>query len=360
MEYPRKVSTNYYVKQSGITFPRDGLRFYDVRNAPFKIYGLMDYEGGKPFRRMPWDVAYKVSKDVYSRHTQTSGGRVRFATDSARIAIDVRFPALEDRPMLTLQANSGFDLYLIEDGKEIFYHGFEPAIDAVDGYHTIMKFPERKMRQFTLYFPLYQDVSDLHIGLDEDAVIEEGPDYRTRKPLLFYGSSITQGASACRPGVCFAARIARKLDADFINLGIASGCKAEPEMLEYLKTVKSSVYILDYDHNSPNPEYLAETHYNAYKTYRDANPDTPIVLVTRGDIKPNAPAIAARRKVIMDTYERARKDGDTKVWFVDGAEFFATDDPRDCTIDKIHPNDVGHYRMAQFIGKAVEEALNSI
>ena len=359
MDYPQKVSTNYYLKQSGIDYPKDGLRFYDVRNAPFAIYGLMDYEDGKPFRRMPWEIAYNASKDVYCRHTQTSGGRVRFATDSDKIAIDVRFPALEDRPMLTLTANSGFDLCVIENGKEQFVHSYEPAIDAVDGYTTIFKFQDRKLRELTLYFPLYQDVSDLKIGLAEDAVVAEAAGYTIKKPLLFYGSSITQGASACRPSLSFAALIARRFDADFINLGFASGCKAEPEMLEYLKTVKSSVYILDYDHNSPNPEYLEKTHYAAYKSYRDVNPDTPIILVTRGSCTPDAPDIVARREVIRNTYTRAKKDGDEKVWFVDGSQFFATEDPYECTIDSVHPNDLGHHRMAKFIGQTVAIALEN-
>lgn len=357
MEYPQKVSTNYYLKQSGIDFPKQTLQFYDVRNAPFSVYGLMGYENAEPFRRMPWDVAYSVSTDVYCRHSQTSGGRVRFATDSDRIAIDVRFPALEDRPMLTLHANSGFDLCMLENGKEVFVHGFEPAIDAVDGYRTIFKFPDRKLRSLTLYFPLYQDVSDLKIGLAEDAIVEAAPEYTIKKPLLFYGSSITQGASACRPSLSYAALIARRFDADFINLGFASGCKAEPEILDYLKTVESSVYILDYDHNSPTPEYLEKTHYNAYKTYRDANPDTPIILVTRGTCTPDAPDVIARRAIIMDTYVRARKAGDQKVWFVDGSAFFATEDPYDCAIDGTHPNDLGHHRMAKIIGQTVEYAL---
>lgn len=359
MHYPPKRSTNYYVKQEGINFPREGLRFYDPRLEPFSIYGLQGYEDGQPFRRMPWQIAHAVSRDVYSRHSQTSGGRVRFATDSDRITLDVRFPALEDRPMLTLHANSGFDLYIEENGKEVFYRGYEPAIDAVDGYSCQVKLPNRKMRNITLYFPLYQDVSDLVIGLQEDAVVAAAPGYAIKKPLLFYGSSVTQGASASRPGMSFTAQIARRLNADFINLGFASSCLAEDTMLDYLATVKSSVYILDYDHNSPNAVYLEKTHYKAYKTYRDANPDTPIVLTTRPACYPDEPEVVARRVVVMATYTRALAEGDTRVYFVDGSSFFAVEDREDCTIDCTHPNDLGHYRMANIIGEAVKRALNN-
>ena len=359
MQYPPKRSTNYYVKQQGILFPREGLRFYDPRLAPFAIYGLQGYENGQPFRRMPWQVALEVSRDVYSRHSQTSGGRVRFATDSDRVALDVEFPVLEDRPMLTLHANSGFDLYIEEDGKEVFYRGFEPAIDAVDGYSCQVTLPDKRMRNITLYFPLYQDVSNLSIGLQRDAVVASAPGYTGDRPLLFYGSSVTQGASACRPGMTFPALIARRLGMDFINLGFASACLAEDNMLSYLATVKSSVYILDYDHNSPNAQYLRNTHYKAYKTYRDANPDTPIVLTTRPACDPDEPEVIMRRAVVMETYTKALAEGDSRVYFVDGSSFFDIDDRADCTIDRTHPNDLGHYRMAKIIGGVVVRALKN-
>ena len=57
--------------------------------------------------------------------------------------------------------------------------------------------------------------------------------------------------------------------------------------------------------------------------------------------------------------ENAVRNGDRKVWFADGETLFGRHDRRACTVDGIHPSDLGFYRMAHTLLPFVKEALNS-
>ena len=355
MNLPERILTNNRYHQKNVAICPEDYDFYDPRQEPFSLHGLMVQEDGA-FRRMPWEIAHRVSEKVYSLSSHTSGGRLRFVTDASRLALQVSFERLDARSIMSLQGSLGFDVYLEKDGKEVFYRSVLPPFDITDGYNNSVPLPPGE-KQITLYFPLYNDVKHLSVGLSRGASLKQASPYEKEKPILFYGSSITQGACASRPGISYVARIARKLKSDFINLGFAGACKGEKIMAEYLATIESSVFVLDYDHNSPNSDFLRETHYGVYRTYREKHPDTPIVLVTRPTSEPTLPAVIGRRSVVMDTYLRALAEGDEKVLFVDGFELLDDEDRMDCTVDGTHPNDYGFFRMAKTIGSAVQRAL---
>lgn len=355
MKLPERILTNArYRRENSAVCPED-YDFYDPLKEPFSLHGLMVQEDGA-FRRMPWEIAHAVSPKVYSLSSHTSGGRLRFVTDAERLALNVSFERMDARSIMSLQGSLGFDVYLEKDGKETFLISVLPPIDPLNGYFNAVPLPEGE-KQITLYFPLYNDVKSLSVGLSRGASLKKAEPYENAKPILFYGSSITQGACASRPGISYVARIARSLRSDFINLGFAGACKGEKVMADYLATIDSSVFVLDYDHNSPGPEFLKETHYGVYKTYREKHPDTPIVLVTRPASDPLLPKVIGRRSVVMETYLRALAEGDQRILFVDGFDLLDDEDRMDCTVDGTHPNDYGFYRMAKIIGSAVERAM---
>lgn len=355
MKLPERISTNSQYYQESMAICPEDYDFYDAQKEPFSLHGLMVQEDGA-FRRMPWEIAEKVSPKVYALSSHTSGGRLRFVTDSERLALRVGFERFDARSILSLQASLGFDVYVEQDGKEVFFRSVLPPFDAKNGYENSIPLPEGE-KQITLYFPLYNDVKSLFVGLSRGATLKKAAPYERATPILFYGSSITQGACASRPGISYVARIARNLKSDFINLGFAGACKGEKVMADYLATIPSSVFVLDYDHNSPNPEFLNETHYGVYKTYREKHPDTPIVLVTRPASDPTNPAVRGRRSVVMETYLKALSEDDRKILFVDGFELLDDEERMDCTVDGTHPNDYGFYRMAKIIGAAVARAM---
>ena len=118
-----------------------------------------------------------------------------------------------------------------------------------------------------------------------------------------------------------------------------------------------SLFVMDYDHNSPSPEHLAETHAPFLKssgkrilTFRCSSSAVPIPMRSQRDS-------IRRRDVVCATYEAAKRRGDEKVWFVDGHELFGKIGRSECTVDGCHPNTLGFLRMAERIYPVMQEML---
>ncbi len=338
---------------------RENVTVYDVRKAPFQLHGIIpptDAPDDK-FRRMPEDAALAVSRNVHWLHANTTGARLRFRTDSSYIAIHAEMPCIWKYSHDALTGCAGFDLYNRENGREMYAHTFIPPYTIENGFESEYTFPEKKMRELTLNFPLFSEVSRLYLYLDADAVVEPPRPYTYEKPVVYYGSSITHGGCASRPGNTYEAIISRMLDCDFLNLGFNGNAKAEDAVAEYIAALHMSVFVYDYDHNAPDPEFLRKTHERMFRIIRDKQPDLPIICASRPDYTGSADN-EERRRIVKDTVERAKAAGDRNVVFIDGKEYFS-----DCytgceLVDGVHPTDIGFLRMAEKIGKEVARFLN--
>ncbi len=340
-----------------ISLSESDIRFYDVRKRPFEGYGLYNFKREPVFRRMPDPVAEAAGEKIRILNLDTAGGRVRFSTDSAYVSIQAVMPYVKVFPHMTLAGTSGFDLYIDENGKSAYYKTFVPPVGMQNGYESIHYFPDRRMRNITINFPLYNPVNALYIGLQKDAAVGKGARYAIPKPILYYGSSITQGGCASRPGNSYEAIISRRLNCDHINLGFSGNALAEDAVVDYMAGLQSSVFVCDYDHNAPDADYLEATHEKLYQKFRSGSPNVPIVFVTRPDFENGVSLNILRRDVIYATYIRALKNGDKNVYFIDGERLFQQNDRDCCTVDGCHPNDVGFLRMAETIGLVVETVL---
>lgn len=331
-----------------------GIKFYDIKQPPFKIYGVF-YESGK-FRRLPESVAKTVNDGVYSLHTHTAGGRVRFRTDSPYVAIHTKMPVIGKMPHIALTGSAGFDLYI---GKEPEKYGgtFIPPFEIRDGYESIIRFASSEMREITVNFPLYSEVSQLYIGVSEDAKLCPAEPYKFEKPVVYYGSSITQGGCASRPGSSYESIISRRLNADYINLGFSGSAKGEDEIAEYISKLELSLFVYDYDHNAPTAEHLKETHEKMFRLIRKANPDLPIVLLSRPKFALTEEE-ETRLDIIKATYQNAIRSGDKNVYLIDSRTLMKMAED-DGTVDGCHPNDLGFMSMARELGELLEKILYS-
>lgn len=329
--------------------------FLNVRETPFDLYGLYDPVHQKDFKRMPDEVAKSVNDGVASLYLNTAGGRVRFCTDSRYVILEAMMPAINHMPHMPLSGSSGFDLFLEDPllGGSVFVKGFLPAVGAKDGVEGKIDFGLRKMRYFTLNFPTYNPVKDLWIGLQEDARVDHGQKYLDVPPVVYYGSSITQGGCSMRPGNAYQAIVSRRLNLDFVNLGFSGSGRGEETMIDYLAGLDMSAFVSDYDHNAPNPEHLEATHRRLYERIRAAHPEIPYIMLSRPDFGYGGFDSARRRKVITDTYHFAIANGDSNVYLIDGESLFRGHDHELCTVDGCHPTDVGFSLMAD----AVEHEL---
>ncbi len=332
----------------------DGLIYLKPIGAPFSLHGLFYGEGG--YFRMPQRIADGVSAGVAALNRHTAGGRIRFSTDSAKIAVMAEWKSLDRMPHMPLSGSSGFVL-LEETGGQIRYVAtFMPDWTEEKGFLRTAALGSGGMREYILYFPLYNDVTELYIGLESGASLERGRAYKDAAPVVYYGSSITRGGCASRADNSYQALVAKRLGMDFVNLGFSGNAHAEDAMTDYLASLDCSAMVFDYDHNAPCAAELEATHFRMYERYRAGRPETPLLLVSRPDFERDGES-AARLAIVRGTYERASAAGDENVYFLDGRELFAKEDRVNCTVDGTHPNDLGFYRMAQAIGGALERIL---
>ena len=345
------------------TIDAPDLRLYDVRQKPFQIYGLYNPTTEEQFKRMPSDVAETVNQSVNSLHLCTAGGRVRFSTDSPYIAIKAVMPKICHFSHMPLTGSSGFDLFIDSpDGTEsIFHRTFVPPYRMTDGYESKVEFYESGLHYVTINMPLYNEVSELYIGVAEGSVIGEGAPYRDFAPVVYYGSSITQGGCASRPGNAYQAMVTRALNIDHVNLGFSSGAHGEETMMRYMAGLKMSAFVADFDHNA-NRKELVDTHKKLYEIIREAQPDVPYIMLSRPDFHRILPGWGAndqskqRRRVILETFNYALDRGDDNAYFIDGESLFRGPFEDCCTVDGCHPNDLGFSYMAE----AVTCVLNRI
>ena len=330
--------------ESSITEP--DIVWFDARELPFSVFGVTYDEQQKCFVRMPQAVADTVNEGVSHLNRNTAGGRVRFRTDSTFIGIRAVMRNCGTMAHFTLAGQSGFDLYRSVAGETAVYRGtFMPLVGMKEGFSS-GRYIEGQMAEYTINFPLYDCVENLYIALTRGAGLEPAAPYRHEKPVVYYGSSITQGGCASRPGNSYQAILSRHLDIDYINLGFSGSGRAEESMVSYLSSLDMSVFVCDYDHNAPTLAYLEKTHMPLYRAIRAAHPTLPIIMLTAPDVLFNPSEYGPRRALIYANYLQAKAEGDENLYFIGGDELFAGEDADSCTVDGCHPNDLGFYRMA--------------
>ena len=340
-----KIDPNFRV-ESDIREP--GLVWLPASAPVFSLHGVLPPSAEENYyRRLPTSVAEEVSPGTVSLHAHCAGGRIRFVTDSPYIAIQAKMRDIGRMPHFAMTGSSGFDLYA-DDGMhgDVYECTFVPPFGMTDGYESLLFFRTRGKKTVTVNFPLYSEVVSLSVGLHGDALLERAEAYRYSVPVVYYGSSITQGGCASRPGNSYQGILTRMLGCDHINLGFSGNAKGEQAMARYIAGLDMSVFVMDYDHNAPNPEHLRATHAPFFRTVREAHPDLPVVMINRPKLVLNEEEIA-RRQVVVDTYEAARAAGDENVYFVDGSSFFADYAGDSATVDGSHPNDLGFMAMAR-------------
>ena len=344
----------------------ENMAVYNGRKAPFRLYGLYKPEEPGIFRRTPQEVAENTSKRVNFLHTNTAGARLRFATDSSYISVGAILPPTEftsPRNPAFVGGNAYcFDLYVDGEHCRILWPETllrrENAVsfDFPEGkYEAGVTFSQKKVRQITLCFPTFINISDVFIGVEKDCILTAPTEYRNEKPVVFYGSSITQGACASRSGNTYENILSRKLHFDYLNLGFAGACKAEPAIIDYICTLETPLLVFDYDHNARSVEFLEQTHLPALRKLRAAHPDIPFVVMSRPDQDTGETDTIRRAQLIEENCRILQQESNAPVHFVNGIDIFHSHDKDMMTIDGTHPTDLGFYCMAQALYKVLEQ-----
>lgn len=216
----------------------------------------------------------------------------------------------------------------------------------------------------TLNMPLYQGVEEVWIGVDKDAVISDAPAYASSRPVIIYGTSITQGGCASRPGMAYSNILSRMIPVEFVNLGFSGNGKGEPELAHIMSEIHDpGLFILDYEGNTGEAGNIARTLPAFIQILRERHPEVPILVVSRistaeDQFYTERRELHDRRRLIqIENVEQRRTEGDCNLHFVDGFKLLGDDFVNDCTVDGTHPTDLGFLRMAQSLAPIIKRLL---
>ena len=333
--------------------------YYDVKSQPFSLEGLpfLAENNGEYYRTPMRLTRAETSYGVKNLSKHTSGAAVRFRSDAPGIVLRAELFHSYDMNHMCRMASAGFDIYCkAENGKLVYNRSIQPDakqiyIKAVAGIN-----PGKGVCDWVVNLPLYGGVKRIEIGIPAGYKLEAPVPHKVSKPILFYGSSITQGACASRPGMAYTSMLCRAVDAEQINWGFSGNAKGEPALAEEIAKLDLAAFVYDYDYNAPTVKHLAKTHEKFFRIIRDKNPDLPIIMISKVNGVRSSSTVA-RRNVILKTYNNALARGDKNVYFVDGIKFFGDEDREECTVDNVHPNDLGFYRMYKGVLPTLKKAL---
>jgi hypothetical protein len=291
-----------------------------------------------------------------SRHS--AGMCVRFVTDAN--AIQARWKVTSTRlamPHMAATGVSGLDLY-VKSNKGWRWLGVGQPKNEKDLTQTatlVTGIPPGA-REYLMYLPLYNGVSSVEIGIAKDKFLAKGLAYpKDHKPIVFYGTSITQGGCASRTGMVHTAIIGRHLGYPVVNLGFSGNGRMEPEVVKLIAEIDASVYVIDC---LPN---VAKNTGPLVQILREKRPATPILLVEDRNYS-NSYLLPGRKQhndenqaALKAAYHQMLKDGVKGIHYVEGAHLLGDDD--EGTVDSSHPTDLGFLRQADAFEKALRPIL---
>ena len=335
------------------------MKRYSINDAPIKVLGIPFFDKTHKIVRVPDDVIEKVPTLAFHGR-RVPGGRVCFRTNSESIRVIVTFKTLSIDPGMSIFACQAVHVFAGEKTSSRFL-GLKgvPNYDTKEIDGTFHK-ENNTMEDIEILLPRNEIIDTVEVFLDDNAEICAPTPYKYSKPIVFYGSSITEGGISCNLSNAYTAIISRHLDVDYINLGFSGNAKGELAVADYINTIDASIFVYDYDHNSPSVEHLKETHEPFFLRIREKQPNLPVVMLSRpyavyGEDE------NARRDVVKKTYENAVARGDKNVYFIDGETFFKDCPDREiCFIDRIHPNDYGFHIMASKVEPVIKKILENL
>jgi lysophospholipase L1-like esterase len=339
----------------------NGIAWYDVTQWGVEGKGWEDTASF--FDRLPARAEDKVRSAVWNLSRHSAGMLVRFETDSA--AIHARYtlssPSLA-LPHMPATGVSGLDLYARdEQDGDRWLAVVRPTRQEIDVQLVsgVDARPNGGRRLYTLYLPLYNGVQSLEIG------VPEGSDFaavkpRTKKPLLFYGTSIMHGACASRPGMSITGILGRRLDRPVINLGFSGNGRLEAEVGEFLAELDPAVYIIDCLPNVQATD-VEQRAAPLVRQLRDARPETPILLVedrtyTYAPFRQSARQRHAGSRVALQGAFKTLQDEAVKgLYYLEGDGLLGDDG--EAATDGSHPSDLGMMRYADAYEPVLREIL---
>ncbi|TWU16548.1 hypothetical protein Poly21_37530 [Allorhodopirellula heiligendammensis] len=336
----------------------DGLDWYDVTQWGLEGRILPEQERQQWFDRLPASAQQSVTKNVWNLSRDSAGMMVRFKTNSPSIHVHYKLKK-KNLAMAHMPATgvSGVDLYA-RDGKGQWRWVEVTRPNSQEVKTKIVSGLAAGDREYAAYLPLYNGVEFMSIGVEPGSEFE-GLAPRPN-PIVFYGTSITHGACASRPGMVHTAILGRRFDMPVVNLGFSGNGRMDKEVGDYLKQLEATAFVIDCLPNM-GPADVAAKCVPLVEQLRAAHPSTPIVLVedrrnTNDWILPSRHEHHTRNHAALRAaYATLVDKGVANLHYIPGDHLYG-DDAEGAT-DGSHASDLGFMRQANVFEPILRSAI---
>lgn len=335
--------------------------FHTVHNQLWQGSEIASY-----YDRLPADAQKNVRKAVWNLSRNAAGLKLVFNTDATDITVRYvvskknyamnHFPAtgVSGVDLYALKndgtwawANDGIGIYDFKDTITYTYAGLEPDRDD-----------NRTGRVFHLYLPLYNTIEWLEIGVPSGNSFAFVPP-ADKKPIVVYGTSITQGGCASRAGMAWTNLLERAISTPVVNLGFSGNGRLEEPILDRVVEQDAEVFILDCLANM-----AVETVYSkvceAVHTIRSKHKTTPVILAdhaayTQGRMHTAyASRVSLRNEESWKAFQTLKAQGVENIYYLKhadvGLDFYDS-------VDGSHPTDGGMVKYAKAFEKVLLETV---
>ena len=340
----------------------NNISYYGRKHFLIEGTAIADSLKESPYDRLPISYKEKVREPVWDLSKASAGITVRFHSNST--SINLKWTVLNDFDMPHMAATGikGIDLYTKYNNKWRYvttagalvgqkkYQNNDVPKDSINEYELIKNLtPE--FREYKLFLPLYDGVTRLEIGIDANATIKRAVP-NAQKPIVFYGTSITQGGCASRPGMAHTNIISRKLDMECINYGFSGNGRMEMPIVEHISEIDANFYVIECLQNM-NTEEVKKRVLPLVKTIRKKQPNTPIVLVenmmykTAFMDKTIETELIQENLALKNEYDNILKSGIQNIYYIKDKQHEKMDN--EGTVDGVHLTDLGFLRYADYL-----------
>jgi hypothetical protein len=328
---------------------KENIKYYGKEYFLVEGTSIPETEKESPYDRLPASYKEKVRPPVWDLSKNSAGISVRFSSNST--LIKVKWELLNDTKMNHMAETGikGIDLYCKVNGSWKYVNTGRPT--AKENEALLVSTLTPAMREYRLFLPLYDGVTLLEVGIDSLSRIEK-PAAEKHPPIVFYGTSITQGGCASRPGMAYSNIISRKLGVDCVNFGFSGNGRMEAPIAEIMAAMQASFYVIDCVPNM-SAEEITKNVAPLVEILRVKNPKTPIVFVenvkyTLSFFEEKVDNdINEKNHALRTEYDKLVRKGIGNLVYIDNKG--AVGDDNEFAVDGVHFTDLGFMRFADYL-----------
>lgn len=329
--------------------------------------GKLEMKGSNPFQRFPDSMQKLVRNRVWDLSENPAGVHVNFETNAAEVFVEYQVKGPLEFPHMPAIGVSGVDPYSFKEGSWKWVKGKFSFQDTIT-FHFHLKTSKNEVQQkFRLYLPLYNIPFNMRIGVNKGADFKEIL-MGKKAPVVVYGTSITQGACAGRPGLAWTSILSRGTYSPVLNYGFSGNGRLEEEIIKFLSQIEARVFILDCLANFTSGQGLDAKQarirlVKSVEMLRKSQPETPIIITDHagyphGEIfEPEKILYLKLNNANQEAFKILNEKGIKNLFLLKNQQLGLNEND---FIDGVHPNDAGMQKYARAYHNLLAEIMSKL